>query len=74
MKVLITTIIFWSSFVFGQEYPAKPIRIIVPYAAGGGTDAVARLTASKLSESMKQPVVVENRPGASANIGTDVVA
>jgi tripartite-type tricarboxylate transporter receptor subunit TctC len=74
MKKLFLLLFFATGFSFGQDYPAKPIRIIVPYAAGGGTDAVARLTATKLSASMGQPVVVENRPGASANIGTDAVA
>ena len=55
-------------------YPSKPIRLIVPYPAGGGTDTVARALSSKLSASMGQPVIVENRPGAGTMIGTDVVA
>jgi tripartite-type tricarboxylate transporter receptor subunit TctC len=57
-----------------QEFPAKPIRIVVPYAAGGGTDTVARLMAARLGAAFNQPVVVENKPGASANIGTEFVA
>ena len=57
-----------------QSYPAKPIRIVVPYPPGGGTDIVARALASKVGESIGQNVVVENRPGANGNIGTAAVA
>ena len=55
-------------------YPSKPIRIVVPYAAAGGTDTVTRLLAQKMTESMGQQIVVENRPGANGIIGSDVVA
>lgn len=57
-----------------QKYPAKPIRLIVPYIPGGATDILAREIAQKLRESLGQPVVVENKPGASAVIGTEMVA
>jgi len=57
-----------------QAYPAKPIRIIVPYAAGGAVDIVARTTGQALGEALKQAVIVDNRPGASANIGMEAVA
>ena len=56
------------------EYPDRPIKLIVPFAAGAGTDAVARFTAQKLEAQLKQPVVVENRVGASGAIGTQAVA
>lgn len=59
--------------VYADTFPSKPITLIVPFAAGGGTDVVARLVAQKLTESLKSPVVVENRAGASAQIGTRAV-
>jgi tripartite-type tricarboxylate transporter receptor subunit TctC len=57
-----------------QEYPSRPITWIVPVGTGSGADAMARLIAPKLSERLRQPVVVENRPGASQVIGVDFVA
>src|SRR5437868_7621992 len=57
-----------------STYPVKPIRFIVPFPAGSGTDIIARLVAIKLSESLKQQVVIDNRPGASTIIGTEIVA
>ncbi|MDO8252341.1 MAG: tripartite tricarboxylate transporter substrate binding protein, partial [Rhodoferax sp.] len=55
-------------------YPEKPIRLIVPWAAGGSTDAVARAVAQRMSETMGQPIVVDNRSGASGRIGTEAAA
>ncbi len=57
-----------------QVYPAKPIRLIVPYPAGGGTDFFARAVGAQLSAQLGQPVVVENRPGAATMIGAEAVA
>ena len=60
--------------VYGQAYPSRPIRLIVPYPPGGGTDLVARLLGQKILALTGQPIVVENKPGASEILGTDLVA
>ena len=58
----------------GQAFPTKPIRIVVPFPPGGTTDVVARLVAQRMTDSMKQPVVVDNRGGAGGALGADIVA
>ena len=57
-----------------ETYPSRSVRVVVPYAAGGGADAMARLAAERLQVHLKQPVVVDNRPGAGSVIGSDIVA
>ncbi|WP_137921032.1 tripartite tricarboxylate transporter substrate binding protein [Hydrogenophaga sp. 2FB] len=57
-----------------QEYPAKPIKVIVPFSAGGSVDLVARVISHKMSSAMGQQLVIENRPGAAGNIGATLVA
>jgi tripartite-type tricarboxylate transporter receptor subunit TctC len=61
-------------FAFAQTYPARPVRMLVGFPPGGGTDILARIVAQKLSEAWKQQVITENRPGASATIAAAVVA
>jgi tripartite-type tricarboxylate transporter receptor subunit TctC len=63
-----------ASGSWAQAYPAKPVRLVVAFPAGGGIDTVTRLLAPKLTEALGQPMVIENRAGASGNIGTDYVA
>jgi tripartite-type tricarboxylate transporter receptor subunit TctC len=63
-----------SALALAQAYPSKPIRVIVPYALGGGLDTVGRPVVQKLSEAFGQPVILENRPGGGTTIGTGAVA
>lgn len=72
--LLATPAIVSSSGLFAQSYPARPIRLIVPYAAGGGTDAIARLVAQKMGEILGQTIVVENIATAGGNIATQTAA
>ncbi len=73
LLVVLLTFISWSAA--GQSaYPTRPIHLIVPYPAGGGADVEVRAIAAKMDEHLSQPIVVENRAGASGNIGADVAA
>jgi tripartite-type tricarboxylate transporter receptor subunit TctC len=63
-----------STNAWPQNYPAKPIRMLTPFAPGGGTDVLARYIGTRLTESFGQPIVVDNRPGAGGNIGAEMTA
>src|SRR5246500_339366 len=67
-------ILSWPAALQAQDYPARPVKIIVPFGAGGPADVYSRVLAQHLSESFKQSFVVEDRPGAGSIIGTDAVA
>ena len=63
-----------SSTVRAQDYPTRPIRLVVPFPPGGSLDVVARAIGQRLTAAWGQPVVIDNRPGAGGNIGADLVA
>src|SRR5947207_2562089 len=74
MKKLLLLLLFAGGSVFGQTYPAKPVKLIVSYPPGGSSDLMARVFGAKLAEMWGQQVVVENKPGAAGSIGTDYAA
>src|SRR5690606_30971303 len=71
---IISAFSFIANPVFAQDYPGKPIRLVVPFSPGGSADVLGRLLAQKLNEKYNQSVVVENKPGAGGNIGAESVA
>jgi tripartite-type tricarboxylate transporter receptor subunit TctC len=71
--ILVATAVF-SAGAAAQSYPTRPVHMVVPFAAGGAVDTVARALGQKLGESWKQPVIVDNRPGAGGNIAAEAVA
>lgn len=69
-RFILSVLALWSALAFGQSYPSKPVRVIVPFPPGGTTDVVARLVVVRAGERLGQPVVVDNVAGASGQIGT----
>ncbi|MGZ5033334.1 MAG: Bug family tripartite tricarboxylate transporter substrate binding protein [Usitatibacter sp.] len=74
LAAALTLLVLGSPLAWAQSYPTKPIRIIVPFGAGGIADYTARAVAQKMSESLRQPVVIENRPGAGGIVASQAVA
>src|SRR3979411_3292785 len=71
---LATTLVFAAPNARAVDYPVRPIKLVVPYAAGGPTDVLGRLVADYLGRDLKQAVIVENKPGAQGAIGAEAVA
>ena len=74
LRVLLVLGLFFSAAAGAQQYPQRAVRMVVPFPAGGPTDVLTRVVSAKLSERWRQPVVVENKPGAGGSIGADFVA
>src|SRR3954447_4788463 len=74
MKHLVASVAFFCASASAQTFPSRPVLLVVPFTTGTGIDILARVIGPRLSDRWKQPVVVENKPGASGNLGSDFVA
>ena len=74
MKFFVAALLFAGAYAQAQPYPSQPVRLVVPFAPGGGSDIIARVLSEPLSRQLGQPVVIDNKPGAGATIGADFVA
>ena len=74
LPLLVVALCLAAGEAAAQQYPSRPIRFIVPFAPGGGADVIARSLSDRLAQSLGQPVLVENKPGAGATVGADLVA
>src|SRR5437016_1184472 len=74
LRLLVFLLVAFSGIARGQAYPSQPIKLIVPWPPGGGVDTSARIVAQPLGARLGQNIVIENRPGAAGNIGTEAAA
>ncbi|MCX7158648.1 MAG: tripartite tricarboxylate transporter substrate-binding protein, partial [Proteobacteria bacterium] len=74
LHIAAATLLLACQFAYAQAWPTKPIKYIVPFAAGGTTDILGRMVGAKLSEALGQPVIIENRPGSGGSLGVELLA
>ncbi len=73
-SLFVALLLALSGAAHGQDYPSRPVKVVVPFVAGGGLDGIARVVTAKLQEELKQPFIIENRAGGAGNVGTASVA